>query len=48
MCKNPAMAVPLHASTVLLVEPVVGFDAAIPSQLFARGGGRRTARRCTG
>jgi transcriptional regulator GlxA family with amidase domain len=32
MCKNPAMTV--HQVTVLLVEPVVGFDAAIPSQLL--------------
>ncbi len=32
MCKNPAMSV--HRVTVLLVEPVVGFDAAIPSQLL--------------
>jgi transcriptional regulator GlxA family with amidase domain len=32
MCKDPAMAV--HEVTVLLLEPVVGFDAAIPPQLL--------------
>jgi transcriptional regulator GlxA family with amidase domain len=38
MCNNPAMASP-HRVVVLLLAPVVGFDAAIPPQLFgsARG-----------
>lgn len=34
MCKNPAMVAPPHRVAVLLLEPVVGFDAAIPSQLL--------------
>jgi transcriptional regulator GlxA family with amidase domain len=37
MCKNPAMAEPAarpHRVVVLLLPPVIGFDAAIPPQLF--------------
>ena len=45
MCKDPAMPRPRrHRITVLLLPPVVGFDAAIPPQLFGTArdeGGRQ-------
>jgi transcriptional regulator GlxA family with amidase domain len=41
MCKNPAMAE--HRVTVLLLEPVVGFDAVIPAQLLGSARDERGA-----
>jgi transcriptional regulator GlxA family with amidase domain len=41
MCKNPAMT---HRVAVLAIDPVVGFDAAIPPLVFGEATGRAGAK----